>query len=472
MINGEYVVPQQTLVNSRCDSIYFALSIFRGPIFRGIGVRKTIIMGMAVLLVLAQSLAFADEILDRAKQFMQQGNPQAAYQLLEPLETQHAGEIDFDYQLGIAALDSGHRERAVFALERVLAVNPNYAQARAEIARAYFEMGEKTNAKNEFKNVLNANPPEAVKQTIDKYLSAMEVGPSRFSGFVEFGFGHDSNVNSATSSNQIAIPALYGIEATLAPNGVKQSANFATAGGGLNYVYGFSPEWSVVTGIAANGQFNKDESQFNTATVDANLGLRWSRNKEAITVGYQGQEFRVDNSDFRISNGVVTQWQHNYNEYQQLSLFLQVADLDYPTQTVRNAQRTIAGVAFGYGWDAPNKPVIFGSLYGGDEKDNNAGFEDLGNKPLGLRLGGQLSASSKSVLFALVNYERRMYGAEDPFFLVTRLDKQADLRLGVNYTVSPGWLIVPQVSYTDNKSNIDLDKYNRTVVSVVLRRTF
>jgi len=65
-----------------------------------------------------------------------------------------------------------------------------------------------------------------------------------------------------------------------------------------------------------------------------------------------------------------------------------------------------------------------------------------------------------------------MYGAEDPFFLVTRVDKQADLRLGINYTVSQGWLIVPQVSYTDNESNIDLDKYNRIVVSVVLRRTF
>ncbi len=77
-----------------------------------------------------------------------------------------------------------------------------------------------------------------------------------------------------------------------------------------------------------------------------------------------------------------------------------------------------------------------------------------------------------TTLFGLVSYERRVYGADDPFFLVTRRDKQTDLRLGVNYTFSPGWLLVPQISYTNNQSNIDLNKYNRTVVSAVVRRTF
>ena len=108
---------------------------------------RTIVLSVTALFCLFRSLAFADEILDRAQRLIQQNNPQAAYQLLEPLESKRAGEVDFDYLFGIAALDSGHRERAVFALERVLAVNPNHAQARAEIARAYFEMGENENGR-------------------------------------------------------------------------------------------------------------------------------------------------------------------------------------------------------------------------------------------------------------------------------------------------------------------------------------
>ena len=436
------------------------------------GVRKTIIAAAAALMLLAQSIAFADEILDRARRLMQQNNPQAAYQLLAPLESKRAGEIEFDYLLGIAALDSGYRERAVFALERVLAVNPNYAQARAEIARAYFEMGEKENAKREFENVRNTNPPEEVKRTIDRYLSALEAGPTRVNGFLELGFGHDSNVNSATAINQVAVPALGGAVTSIAPGGTRLSDNFLSGAGGINVVYGFSPEWAVVAGAVLSGQFNHNHDEFSTATADGNLGLRWSRAKETITLAYQGQDFQVDHDDFRRANGGIAQWQHNFSEYSQISVFAQAADLSYPTQSPRDATRTIGGLAFGYGWDTPAKPVVFGTLYGGNEKAKDADFQNLGHKPVGVRFGGQVQVANKAALFGLVNYEQRTYGADDPFFLVTRRDKQTDLRAGINYNVSPAWLLIPQVSYTNNRSNIELNTYNRTVVSLSVRRVF
>lgn len=434
------------------------------------GVRKTTVIAGAALLALLQSLAFADQLTDRARLLLQQKNPQAAYELLAPLESRRAGEVEFDYLLGISALDSGHREQAVFALERVLSVNPNYAEARAEIARAYFEMGEKENAKREFENVRNTNPPEAVKQTIDRYLSALEVGPGRrLNGFVEIGFGHDSNVNSATAQSEIAIPAFSGSPVTVGP---RESDNFLTAAGGLNYVHPFSPEWAVVAGATARGQYNKDHNEFDTGIIDANLGLRWSRAKETVTVGYQGQDFQVDHTAFRRTNGVVAQWQHSYSEYDQASIFAQVASLAYPDQSPRDARRRIFGVAFGHGWNMQSKPVVFGSLYMGSEKAKDSDFEDLGHKPVGLRFGGQMSVSPAATLWGLLSYERRVYEADDRFFLGTRRDKQADLRLGVDYTFRPTWLLVPQVSYTNNQSNIPLNKYNRAVVSVVVRKVF
>jgi len=155
-----------------------------------------------------------------------------------------------------------------------------------------------------------------------------------------------------------------------------------------------------------------------------------------------------------------------------VSLFVQEADLSYPTQSIRDARRTIVGVAFGYGWDTPRKPVVFGSLYGGSEKQKEADQPQLGHKPVGLRLGGQLSMGANAVLFGLLSYERRAYDGDDPFFLVRRRDNQLDLRAGMNYALSPGWLLVPQIAYTDNQSNIDLDKYGRTVISLTLRKTF
>jgi outer membrane protein len=438
----------------------------------GVKEQKKAAIGVALLLLLSHSMAFADQVTDRAKGLIQRKNAQAAYQLLKPLEAQRAGDPEYDYLLGISALDSGQREHAVFALERVLAVDPNNAQARAEIARAYFELDEKENAKREFTSVRAGNPPEAVKQTIDRYLSALEAGPKRFSGFFELGFGHDSNVNSATATSQIAVPALGGAVVTLDSDSVKRSDNFATANGALNFVYDFNSEWAVLAGAAASGKFNNNLDQFDTDTLDGNVGLRWAHGQDSLSTGFAHQTFDVDNKGFRNSDGLIAQWQHNYSEFSQISLFAQAADLSYPAQPIRNARRTIAGAAFGYGVDNPRKPIVFGSLYGGREKENAEGVPQLGHKLVGVRLGGQVGIDNRSVLFTLLSYEQRDYGGDEPFFNVTRRDKQTDFRVGVNYTLAPGWLLVPQVAYTSNESNVQINKYTRTVATISVRWTF
>ena len=78
----------------------------------------------------------------------------AAYQLLELLEADRAGDVDYDYLLGVAAVESGNSTRCAFALERVLAINPNHKDARAEMAKVHYLLGEGDAAKDEFNNVL------------------------------------------------------------------------------------------------------------------------------------------------------------------------------------------------------------------------------------------------------------------------------------------------------------------------------
>ncbi len=95
-------------------------------------------LSICILLVLIAPTAFADAVLDEARALMGQNKAAAAFALLDPLEEDRSGDPEFDYLLGIAALDSGEFTRAIFALERVLAVEPGNDIARAEIARAYF----------------------------------------------------------------------------------------------------------------------------------------------------------------------------------------------------------------------------------------------------------------------------------------------------------------------------------------------
>lgn len=429
-------------------------------------------LGIVFLLLAVQNVASADEILDRARALVTQKNPKAALELLLPLEGARAGNIEYDYLLGIAALDAGDAQQAVFALERVLAVNPNYQQARAEIARAYVELGERDNAKREFQNVLAANPPAEVRQTIDRLLSALVSNGRRLSSYLELGVGTDSNVNSATASGQVALPALGGAVVNLGAGGASLGDNYASLAAGTNLVQPLSEEWALIAGASANGKLNSTQKQFDTNALDGNIGARWTRDKEVVSAGLQAQTFSVNNTRFRDTAGIVAQWQHNYSDKRSVTVFTQYSELKYPTQGIRDARRNIYGLAFAEGLGGARNAVIFGSVFTGQEKENAPGVAHLGHRPVGARIGGQMDFFPKAVLFGSLGTEQRRYGGQEPLFLVGRTDNQVDVRAGINYSLAQDWLLTPQLSYTDNKSNIATSQYTRSMASVVLRRDF
>ena len=100
-----------------------------------------------LMLAFLTQTATADESSDKAKVLIEHGQSKEAYQLLEPLEASRAGDPVFDLLFGIAAVDVGQNTRGVFALERVLALQPDNARARVEIGRAYLALGEHRRAR-------------------------------------------------------------------------------------------------------------------------------------------------------------------------------------------------------------------------------------------------------------------------------------------------------------------------------------
>jgi tetratricopeptide (TPR) repeat protein len=432
-------------------------------------------LGLVLGLWVWATMAWADATLDRAKAYLQQKNPKAAFELLLPLQSQRAGELEYDYLLGISALDAGDPQQAIFALERVLAVNPNYLQARAEIARAYFVVGERENARREFESLKaqGAAVPEEARATIDRYLSALAPQRTFVTGYIAVGGGYDSNVNSATSRTSVALPALGGAIGVLTPQGTRQNAWFLGAEAGLSLSHALTDEWAALAAASAQGKWNgNNQDEFDTQIFDGSAGLRWSRGANTLIAVGQGQRFNLDNKGFRNSWGGTGQWLHALSGSQQLTVFLQAARLDYPTQPVRDADRVVGGLGYSQAFAGPLSPVFFVSGYYGSESTRDASFSYLGHDPLGLRLGGQITPWDRTQLFASFAYEHREYDGQDPTFLVTRRDNQYDVRAGVNYLFAPRWTLTPQVAYTRNDSNIDLQEYDRTVALVQVRRDF
>jgi hypothetical protein len=303
-------------------------------------------------------------------------------------------------------------------------------------------------------------------------LSALIANGRRLSGYLELGLGTDSNVNSATGNSQVSLPSLGGSLVTLSPGGSRLGDNYSSVSGGINLLQPLSEEWALLAGAAASLRVNNSANQFDTNSIDGNLGARWSRDKNAISAAFQVQSFSVDNTRYRDTTGVVAQWQHNYSDTRQITAYTQLSDLRYPTQTIRDARREVYGLSYAEGLGGPRNIVVFGSAYTGQEQETAQGVQHLGHKLIGARLGGQFDIGAKSQLFASVGGEQRHYGGQEPQYLTARTDSQLDVRVGVNYMLKPNWVLTPQLSYTDNQSNIATSKFSRNVASLMLRLDF
>ena len=451
------------------------------------------LLPVLVCLALAAPVASAqDATLDNAKSLIatQQGKGRAAFDLLAPLEQQRAGEPAFDYLYGLAAIDAGEFTRAVFALERVLAVEPNHPQARAEIARAYFLMGENKAARTEFEAVKAAKPPAEVVASVERFLDALQardrMRQSGVSGYLEAGIGHDSNANAASSASGFAIPNLPGFVF----NGGKRSDTFRTIAGGINGRYVMSNQWSLFGGASLSRRFNNEIDQADIGSQSADAGLSYTRGDHEITAATQIQGFDVDNSRFRDAFGGVVQWRYSLSQTQQVAAYVQLTRLTYPNrpgaaapvagvpaQTDRNAHREVVGVAWANSFDMRFSPSVYAGAYVGEERLMSNSYPEFAHKLFGLRTGGQISLGEQWNAFASLSYEDRRYGFPASgvnllLFPYNRLDREWNLRLGSNYTFARNWTITPALTFTENQSNVVVSAYRRTLFAATLRYEF
>jgi len=429
---------------------------------------------LAVFLFVSSHALSQDATLDRARGLIQANQGRAAYELLAPLEQQRAGEVEFDYLLGLAAIDAEQYTRSVFAFERVLAVRPDHPQARAEIARAYFLMGENKAARQEFESVRRARPPEAVAVTIDQFLNALDARErSRRSGltaFLEAGIGIDSNANSATSVSTFAIPGIGGLQFNLAPSAQEQDDKFLQLSGGLFGRYAINNTWSFLGNATFDQRTNADHDEFDTGTLNGSAGITRIDEVNELTLAAQLQTYSVDREQFRNAAGGVLQWRRNFTQRDQATVYVQYARLTYPDQDIRDADRTVIGGAWAHSYGGLS--AAFAGVYGGREEPIEDNVPHFGHDLWGVRIGGQLGFGSRFILSATASYENREYGGPDPLFLEERHDKEAQLRFAASYLIDRNWTAIAALTLVSARSNIVVNEYERGIVSASLRYDF
>ena len=411
-----------------------------------------------------------------ADALVKNGKPAEAYALLEPLEFDRSGEVRFDYLLGIAALDSGKPDKATLAFERVLAVDPNFAGARLDMARAYYQLGDMPRAETEFETVMKQNPPEAAKATIQKYLDAIAarnvVQKTHITGYAEGSAGHDSNVSSAPSQAQIPVPVFGNLIFILNQANLQKSDYYTGVAAGGEITHLVNPNTTLYAGADFRQLNNTTQTQFDSTDLNGHAGVSYATGAETVRVGLMKDQYTLANARLYDISGVNGEWRHALNPSDQLSLFSQFSSFRFDASALQNQDFDQSIVGAGWMHVMPDgKSTLLGSLFTGYENDVG-GRPDGNNNLIGLRIGGQVVLNEQWDSFASLGLQRGRYDKQNVAFLTTRNDRQEDLSAGANWHFDKLWTVRPQVMLLRNNSNIAIYSYNRTVVSVALRRDF
>lgn len=419
------------------------------------------------------TVASGASILTEAKALHQAGKVQQAYQLLQSNADEYAGTVEYDYLLGKVAIDAGQPLDAVFALERVLDQQPDFGPANAEIARAYFLIGENEAAKAGFSQAKKAEMPDDSRKLIDSYLSTIDeriLGSlSKSSFYISAGIGYDSNVNSATETSQIAVPT--GTLTLLAPE-ADSSVGLLQAGGQFSHAIKQDIKLYGSGDIRLYEAF--DESDFSTQIADGVLGLHFLQGLNQYRISVVGQLFAVDDEANRNLLGVNGQWQRTIDAANQFTLFGQYASIRYPDASRLDVNQLSVGATWLHVYASAYQPMTYLTGYYGteDEQTDIAGSEFIGRDYFGVRAGLRFKTSARLLWSAVFTYQQSEYGGVSPLFGKTREDDFFNIIAGADYLFNDDWSVRPELTYSNNDSVLEINSYDRLRALVTARKEF
>ena len=440
-------------------------------------------------------------LLREANALFKAGKPADAYNLLEPKEFDYSGEISFDYLLGMAALDSGKPERATIAFERILALDPNFAGARLDLARAYFAMGSDDLAKKEFEIVLTQHPPEATALVIKKHLDVIDEHKKaklqQVNAYLEMSVGHDDNITAATPDNIGGVAGILGVTtATLValqynPTGssLHYAGMYTGVSGGVDFTRLVSEEngISVFAGADVKQRVYNNVAPMNNLTLDLRAGVAIANGDNNYRMTGTFGQYRQSgfpqlppSNSFRDTTGLSAEWKHSFGFHDQMTWSLSFSQPHYLTTSTQDTRQTSVNASWLHIFEGTATPLIFANF-------NRS--VDRATGPLNVATGANMGRTSTG---GLAHFQFTPW-ADTDFFLSGGLtvrrddspgarspgladfyarDETQSITFGLNTRPWKKWTIKGSVAFTNNRSNLSLYQYRRNDSSVSLRRDF
>lgn len=383
------------------------------------------------------------------------------------------GDVHFDFLFGIAAISAGRVPEGLLALERHLAAVPANDRARLELARGYFLVGEYTRARAEFELVLRYDPPAAVRRNIEGFLNAMQLrdGSRRASSsrlYLEAGLGHDSNVNTGTTLDQIDL--VFGTVSLLGSSSQAVADGYLQLAAGAQQAWRVSPQFSVFAGADLDHREHFKERQYNQSNLAFNGGFTQLRGEALYRFTLGLGELRVDDQRYRDTLSVGGEATFTLGPQKSFSAFGQYFEYRHDgADAVRDARAVTLGGSWTLGLPELAGAPQIGLRASWTVETNNRLRDDLSRDVPLLRLFGSASPMPRLRVAGGLTAYMQKYRGRDIGFGSTRADSAVNLDLVATVALDPRWSVRAEWTSFWNRSNQDLYDSERHSLAVKTR---
>ncbi len=271
-----------------------------------------------------------------------------AYVLADRLVEDFEGDTKFDFQYGLAAVETAHYDQALFAFERLVLTEGSQPRYRLELARTHFFLRNLERAQIEFERVLRQRPPLEVQQNVKDFLRKItqlqrSVEP-KFNASFDMAAGFDSNINSATDEEFLPNEELiFPVDIRLNDDSRETESGYVSSLFSLGYVSPIDNSSSYDIRLVGATRLNDALDTYDLTTFMMELGysaysrytgpIKWRGAGRYQHVQLNGEEFLNTNAGivqafYELNSGVNLALGINYG----LNTYAQNDDSDL-TQT-------------------------------------------------------------------------------------------------------------------------------------------
>ncbi len=410
------------------------------------------------------------------------GNYKDAYDKFNQAFKSDKSNPQISFYLGRSAYELGLYDKSLVAYERVLIHDENHIRTKLEVGRVYLMLKMFEEAKTEFYEVLDSNPPESVKENVQKILTSLEKLEER--NFLNYsataGIGYDTNINMNPGS-EVLLDYLASSNPNLDKDGFKADdeidASFLQEALSVNHIYDLGERGGFYLDNSVNlyNQNYKSNKEYDVFYTSANVGLGYLKEDYKFVIPLIYDKIVYGRSSLLDSISIAPKFSKQIFKTLSFNTFFKFQRKMYNKNEDKGRESDVkeAGIGFTKSIDTHYFDVSYSFLNENKTKSNSDSNSNFINKDLyNLKLSYFKNIDDLFNLNLQYNFRKSLYDDVISDIDAKREDNYKSYLVGASKDLSKSTSLLFSYNLIDNNSNYTPIMYDKSIYSLNLNINF